>query len=123
MDALPLRGRAILVAEDEPLIALELKDLLEEAGAKVISAPTVQRALEAAQRPALAAAVLDHRLADGDACLVCEQLRARNVPVLIYTGSELGDLTLPDACILAKPAGRDRILATLTALVRTSDVA
>ena len=39
----PLTGRLILIAEDEPLIALDVKQTFEEEGAQVIVARTLER--------------------------------------------------------------------------------
>jgi DNA-binding NarL/FixJ family response regulator len=54
-----LSGRTILVVEDEPLIALDLKTALEDAGAKVIQAADAASALPLAERRDLSAAIVD----------------------------------------------------------------
>ena len=61
-----LRGRSILVVEDEPLIALDLERYLQGAGAYVLCASAHARALRLMDRPGLSAAVLDYSLTDGD---------------------------------------------------------
>jgi DNA-binding response OmpR family regulator len=50
----------ILVAEDEPLIALDITQAFEEAGARVIRARTLNDAVLGVENPALSAAILDH---------------------------------------------------------------
>jgi len=57
----PLRGRSILVIENEPLIALDLRNELEAAGAHVICARSPQTALQAIDQDQLSAAVVDFR--------------------------------------------------------------
>ena len=43
----PLEGIAVLVLEDEPIVALDLQDILEQAGATVVGpAHTLSQALE-----------------------------------------------------------------------------
>jgi DNA-binding response OmpR family regulator len=69
----PLAGRVILIIEDETLIAIDIKETFEEAGAKVIIAPTVAAALMAIQEPGLSGAIVDHALGDGDSSEICER--------------------------------------------------
>jgi DNA-binding response OmpR family regulator len=59
----PLAGRVILIIEDETLIAIDIKETFEEAGARVIIAPTAAAALMAIQEPGLSGAIVDHALA------------------------------------------------------------
>ena len=61
-----LRGRSILVVEDELLIGMDIRSALEEAGAHVTSTTTVRHALILAEHDGLAGAIMDHALADGD---------------------------------------------------------
>jgi CheY-like chemotaxis protein len=61
-----LRGRSILVVEDELLIAMDIRSALEDAGASVTSTTTVRHALILAEHDGLAGAIMDHALADGD---------------------------------------------------------
>ncbi len=68
-----LTGRLVLVAEDEPLIAHEIKLAFEEEGAWVIRAHTLNEALRVVENPALSAAILDHALSDGDTTKVCQK--------------------------------------------------
>jgi DNA-binding response OmpR family regulator len=81
-----LTGRLILVAEDEPLIAHEIKLAFEEEGAWVIRAHTLNEALRGVENPALSAAILDHALSDGDTTKVCERMKERNIPFVTFSG-------------------------------------
>ena len=82
----PLVGRVILVIEDEPLIALDIQQAFEDAGAATMSARTIAAALLAVEDPALSAAIVDHALGDGDSSELCQRLTERNVPFLTYSG-------------------------------------
>ena len=77
----------VLVIEDEPLIALDLKRMLEGLGHRVAIARTHQDALNAAKvkRPGLV--IADIRLADGSSGLdaVNDLLRSLTVPVVFVT--------------------------------------
>ena len=60
-----LRGRSILVVEDELLIGMDIRSSLEEAGAHVTSTTTVRHALMLAEDDGLAGAIMDHALKKG----------------------------------------------------------
>jgi DNA-binding response OmpR family regulator len=62
------------VVEDEPLIALDITTRLEDAGAKVVSASHLEKALGLAECPELAAGVLDFDLGKTDSSPVCWKL-------------------------------------------------
>jgi CheY-like chemotaxis protein len=84
-----LRGRRLLVVEDEYMIAIELVRALEDLGAEVVGpAGSVEDAfslLEDAGAP-LDAAVLDINLRDERVYPVAEALAARGVPFVFATG-------------------------------------
>lgn len=90
-----LDGLRILVAEDEPLVAMLLEDVLLDAGATIMGpAATVPEALAlaASERPDVA--VLDLNLS-GETCLaVADALAAAGIPFLVATGFG-GDVPLP----------------------------
>src|SRR5262245_47868847 len=88
----PLHGRLILVAEDEALVALDLKETLEdEEGAHVYLASTFREALNTVDHPKLCAAILDHSFRESDSSEVCARLKKRDIPFVIYSGT----VTLP----------------------------
>jgi DNA-binding response OmpR family regulator len=118
VNTLPLRGRSILVVEDDPLIALDLETLLRAAGAQVHSACSLERALQLTGRPGLSAAVLDYGLSANDCSAVCERLRQRRIPFVLYRGYLDLRQKFPDAVIIPKPAALDDIVDALNALLR-----
>src|SRR5215208_4198740 len=72
-----LSGEHVLVAEDECVIALDLTDMLESAGATVIGpAATVREALRLAMSEAVDRALLDFNLADDEVTPGLELLAA-----------------------------------------------
>jgi CheY-like chemotaxis protein len=117
VDTLPLRGRSILVVEDEPLIALDLETFLRGAGAQVHSACSLERALQLAGRPGLSAAVLDYGLSARDCGAVCDRLQQRRIPFVIYSGYPDLRQKFPDAVIIPKPAALADIVDALKALL------
>ena len=62
-----LRGRSILVVEDEMLIGMDIRSALERAGAFVTATTTAHHALILIEHDGLAAVIMDHALADGAA--------------------------------------------------------
>jgi DNA-binding response OmpR family regulator len=81
-----LRGRSILVVEDELLIAMDIAQALERAGANATMTTTVRHALILVEHDGLAGAIMDHALSDGDSTKLCTRLKERGVPYLSYSG-------------------------------------
>ena len=87
-----LRGRHVLVAEDEYFLADEVAEALGAAGAEVVGPVSrVSEALELARGgERLDAAVLDVNLGGEMIWPVAEALAARGVPVVLATGYDAG---------------------------------
>lgn len=122
MQSRDLAGRRILVVEDDPIIALDLKTTLDGAGAVVIGpASSLDKALRLAQEVALDAAVLDVRLEHGDTLPLAVRLVGRRVPFLFQT-SDPGVVAalFPDVPILRKPFRPEHLVASLADLLAKS---
>jgi CheY-like chemotaxis protein len=115
-----LAEQFILVVEDEPIIALDIADALECLGAKPVVSHSLKEALDRVEDHRLSAAVVDHRLRDGDSSRLCERLSALHVPFVLYTGS----VEVSDACragvLVRKPAQTDTLVLTVERLIRQS---
>ena len=113
-----LEGRSILVVEDEPLIALDITQELEAAGAGVTTTNTLKHALILVEHDGLCGAILDHALGDGDSSLLCSRLTERGIPFMIYSGHA----TVAGACQAAlhirKPAAEGALVAAMEGLIR-----
>jgi DNA-binding response OmpR family regulator len=89
MTSLPQNGArpVVLLAEDEAIIALELEDSLKAAGFDIAgpfsTCADAERWLQSANPEA---AVLDSALKDGPCETLARDLKARGVPVVIYSG-------------------------------------
>ena len=119
VEQLPLRGRSILVVEDEPLIALDITDSFRSAGASVYSARNVQDGLRLAVHPDLSAAVVDFGLGDGDGAGLCELLRERGVPFVLHTGYTHPSEACQSGVLVPKPAAPMELVTTVTRLMRS----
>jgi CheY-like chemotaxis protein len=85
-----LRDRRILVVEDEYLIAMMLRDALEDVGSIVVGpVASVEMALKTiAADPNVDAAILDVNLGGVMAYPVAEALMTRNIPFVFTSGYE-----------------------------------
>lgn len=111
----------VLVIEDEPLIALDLKRMLEGLGHRVAIARTHQDALSAAnvKRPGLV--IADIRLADGSSGLdaVNDLLRWLTVPVVFVTAfpERLAAGRGPEPTFLIRKPFREEALGAIVSQV------
>jgi DNA-binding response OmpR family regulator len=88
-----IAGHCVLVVEDEYLIAADLADVLEDAGADVIGpVASVREALELVETfgDRLDGAVLDVNLREERVFPVAEALARRGVPYIFTTGYDSG---------------------------------
>lgn len=116
---MPLR---ILIVEDERMIALDLTDILEGAGHKVVGyATTMAQALKLASETKPDLALMDMELEDGSSGLeAAEALGASSrLPILFLTGR--GDfmvramaLDIQPLGFVTKPYRPDDVLAALS---------
>jgi DNA-binding response OmpR family regulator len=114
-----LRGSLILVVEDDPLIALDLKTTLERAGLVVLGpAGRLNDAMLLAENSLPVAAVLDVRLEVGTTLPLAKWLAERGVPFVFQTSDpSLIDATYSAAFVLRKPFRPEQLIAALDALL------
>jgi CheY-like chemotaxis protein len=118
MQRATLTGRSILVVEDQPLIALDITQELEAAGAAVITTNSLKHALILVDHDGISAAILDHGLGDGDSTLLCARLKERGIPFLIYSGFPVVFGACEDTLHISKPAGENALSLALEGLIR-----
>ena len=111
----PLTGRLVLIAEDEPLIALDMTLAFEDEGAWVTRARTLDEALLAVEDRALSVAILDHALSDSDSLKVYARLKERNIPFVTYSGYD--DLGCVGGVHVKKPASMSVLVTTVRDLL------
>jgi DNA-binding response OmpR family regulator len=109
-----LEGQRLLVVEDEPLIAIDLRVMLEREGARVVLAHSIPEALEYATYPALSAGVLDFHFGSENAEPICEALTRRQVPFIFFTGlAERRSERWLATPVVPKPAAPETIIGAL----------
>jgi DNA-binding NtrC family response regulator len=120
-----IRGRRILILEDELLVALEMKALVWRVGGIVVGPyARVHAAVEAAQTVPVAAAILDVNIAGIHSFVVAEALEARRVPFVFCTGS--GRDAVPPrfrgAAVVEKPLVSEQLVTALADALRANKV-
>ena len=110
----------LLLVEDEFFILMDLRNVFEEAGARVTTATTVAEGLSATAADGFDAAVLDVRLPDGEVFPVATALTERRVPLVFHSGhirAEDVSLQFPAALTLSKPAREEALINAVRRLV------
>lgn len=112
-----LAGRRVLVLEDEYLIADEMAQVLNSAGASVVGPfGSVEGALQAlAREPELHLGILDVNVRGDRSYPVAEALKARGVPVVFVTGYDSPSIDAAWARTprCAKPFNKGQLLEIL----------
>jgi PAS domain S-box-containing protein len=119
----PLRGRRVIVIEDEPLVAMELESTLTAAGCAVIGmAGTLEKAKLLVAQARCDAALVDVNLAGHPVDELAAALTQKNIPFAFVTG--YGREGIPrafrDAVLLKKPFGQDQLIAVMELLIYQS---
>ena len=116
-----LAGKRALIVEDQMLIALELEQMLEDAGLTVIATVTSSAAaLQFLGRDLPDVAILDVNLGNDETSLqVAGALQSRNVPFIFATGYGDGILgpEFADIPVVRKPYARETIFVELRRLL------
>lgn len=115
-----LKGKNVLIVEDEAFVAMALESAFSDAGAKVLGpAATLDEAMELTSSGKIDAAILDIDLAGLDVYPAADILVERNVPFVFQTGhgqrSEL-KIKYPDVRVCKKPVSRKDLIAALAEL-------
>jgi CheY-like chemotaxis protein len=112
-----LRGRRVLVIEDEMLVAMEFESLLQRQGCAVVGpASTVDRALALLDHDQPDAALLDLNLNGESASAVAVALRTRGVPFVLVTGygeAQSSEPELQGAPRVDKPVNHQELVRAL----------
>ena len=108
----PFVGRSILIVQKQWAIAHQIVLAFEARGARVLSVRGAAAALELADDPDLAAAVLD-----SDSAQLCRLLNEKQVPYVVHSGSEQLDDECTGATVIPKPARAEEVVASVERLL------
>lgn len=116
-----LNRALVLVAEDQPLIALDVALAIEDADGVVAGpAASVRECLALIASQPIVAAILDVNLTDGDISPVAEALILAGVPIIVQTGIGLPAglaARFPDLVVQIKPCIAATLVVQLEALI------
>ena len=114
---------AILIVEDEPILAIEMQDIIERAG-YAVSGPhsTLSAARACLARESIDGAVLDVSLGDGETIYpLADELAARGTPVIFATGNgRWVDRRYAHIPVVHKPYRPDEIISALRRVLHWS---
>jgi DNA-binding response OmpR family regulator len=111
---------AVMIVEDEALIAFSLEDILAEEGYRVVgpfSSCADALVCLAIERPDLA--IVDATLRDGSCIELARELRRRDVPFMIYSGTDPLEKRAPELdgiMWVEKPATLESVLRAMRRL-------
>jgi DNA-binding response OmpR family regulator len=112
------RQRRVLVVEDEVLICMLIETILEDAGYQVLTANTLQDALDVIARESLDMAILDLNLQEKKVYPAAEALAAKGVPFVFATGGGIVDVeAFNDRLKVQKPFQETEILDVVARLL------
>jgi two-component sensor histidine kinase/DNA-binding response OmpR family regulator len=117
-----LAGKRLLMVEDEFLVGMMAKRLLESMGATVLGPyATLADGLAAARHENFDGALLDFNLAGEQATPLADQLLARGIPFAFLTGYQRDsvDARYADVPLLQKPIDSDSLRRILVSLLET----
>jgi CheY-like chemotaxis protein len=118
-----LRGRRIMVVEDEGLILLTIRDMLEELGCEIAAAESrFQPAVAAIGTTPIDAALLDVNLGQDETSYpIADALAARGIPFAFLTGYGSDGLRegYEGHPVLSKPVEDRSLESVLRALLKT----
>ena len=112
-----LKGRSILVVEDELLIAMDIVAALEKAGANATVTTTARHALILVEHDGLSGAIMDHSLSNGDSTNLCARLKERGIPYISYSGYSAVAGADQAAPHITKPVPMDFLMSALEELL------
>ncbi len=119
-----LKGRRVLVVEDEGLIALDIQSILAGWGCSVVGpAATVSAALKLLAIDPPDCAVLDVNLGNETSEPVAAALRSSGRPFVVMTAYQRSNLSgdLLDAPLLSKPLDERKLWQELSSVLREFD--
>ena len=116
-----LNGRAILIVEDETLIALDLADTVVACGGIVVGpASTVVEAQQLLGTAHIDGAICDGMLTDRDCTPVALALCDRGIPMVVHSATGPPPAlreAYPTLLVVMKPATADRVIGSLVKLL------
>ena len=100
---------------------MDITQAFEATGAALTTTNTLKHALILVEHDGLSGAILDHALGDGNSTLLCQRLKERGIPFMIYSGYSTVEGPCKDALHVSKPAAHGALVAAMERLIRGDD--
>jgi DNA-binding response OmpR family regulator len=116
----PAEPARVIIVEDEPLVAENLRDDLVEAGFEVVGvAPRVESALKLIEGTGFDVAIIDANLAGTSAAPAAAALSARGLPFMVLSGYAREQLQreFSEAVYVQKPYPVRKLIDALNSLL------
>jgi DNA-binding response OmpR family regulator len=116
----PAERARVIIVEDEPLVAENLRDDLVEAGFEVVGvAPRVESALKLIEGTGFDVAIIDANLAGTSAAPAAAALSARGLPFMVLSGYAREQLQreFSEAVYIQKPYRVRKLIEALNSLL------
>jgi DNA-binding response OmpR family regulator len=116
----PAEPARVIIVEDEPLVAENLRDDLVEAGFEVVGvAPRVESALKLIEGTGFDVAIIDANLAGTSAAPAAAALSARGLPFMVLSGYAREQLQreFSEAVYIQKPYRVHKLIDALNSLL------
>lgn len=118
-----LLNRPVLLLEDQPLIALDLEDLLLGAGMReVICLRSVEHGLAWLEKGSPCVVIVDYHLSDGASLSILELAKRRRIPCIVHSAVPMPEEVDRELiqCMpwLDKPSDPDIFVETVLAIAQ-----
>ena len=108
-------SKTVLVVDDEMIICLDIQIQLEALGHRTLVAATYADALHIVETEPIDIVVLDFHLSDRSADGFAGELRRRDIPFILCSGSTLEELSavFPGIPLVTKPFMTEQLVSAL----------
>ena len=118
-----LSDRSVLVVEDQMIVALDIANAFEAAGAKVYTCYNLPDAMHIAEQQELSAAVVDFGLGREDAEALFGRLNERNIVFVLHSGYQEHGAAGNRGIVIPKPADPERLIEAITSALHLRTLA
>ena len=113
MQSLP-QGTHVLIVEDEFIIALDVEGMVRERGAETVAvAHSLADARRLISSHAFTVSILDVKLRDGSGLELLDELRSRDIAVVLSTGLTAVEPPPGQIEMIGKPVGSTELIAAV----------
>lgn len=115
-----MRKPLALIVEDEAMVMIDLEAALKQAGFAVTAAPSCEKTRQILALVEPDVAILDVLLRDCESDTIAEELVAKEIPFIIYSGTDIEDRSpaFKKGTFVSKPAEVSKLVCLANTLVQ-----